>query len=70
MSHSIVNYLNLKKEEREEIDTENYSHSLRSWYKILVNNLLDPQLSFRICLFQFSTCFDHTCTHHQEIQLY
>jgi hypothetical protein len=25
---------------------------------------------FRIYLFQFSTCFEHPCAHHQENQLY
>ena len=25
---------------------------------------------FRICLFQISTCFEHSCAHHQENQLY
>jgi len=37
---------------------------------ILVNNQLGAQFFFRICLFQFSTCFEHTCAHHQENQLY
>ena len=36
----------------------------------LVNNQLDAQFFFRIYLFQFSTCFDHPCAHHQENQLY
>jgi len=54
----------------EEIDTENYCHILRSWYKILVNNQLDPQLFFLIYLFQSTTCFEHPCAHHQENQLY
>ena len=26
--------------------------------------------SFCVCLFQFSTCFEHSSAHHQEIQLY
>ena len=36
----------------------------------LVNNQRDPQFFFLICLFQFSTCFEQPCAHHQEIQLY
>jgi len=37
---------------------------------ILVINKLDEQFFFCIYLFQFSTCFEHTCAHHQENQLY
>ena len=37
---------------------------------VLVNNQLDPQFFFRIYLFQFSTCFEHHCVHHQENQSY
>jgi len=37
---------------------------------ILVNKQLEAQFSFRIYLFQFSTCFEHHCAHHQENQLY
>jgi hypothetical protein len=37
---------------------------------VLVNYQLDAQFSFRIYLFQFSTCFEHHCAHHQENQLY
>jgi len=37
---------------------------------ILVNNQPDAQIIFRLCLFQFSTCFEHPCAHHQENQLY
>jgi len=37
---------------------------------ILVNNQLDAQFFFIICLFQFSTCFEQPCAHHQENQLY
>jgi hypothetical protein len=38
---------------------------------IFVNNQLDAQFFFfRICFFQFSTCFEHPCAHHQENQLY
>ena len=34
---------------------------------ILVNNQLDAQFFFSyICLFQFSTCFEQPCAHHQE----
>jgi hypothetical protein len=33
---------------------------------ILVNDQLEAQLFFRICLFQISTCFGHSCAHHQE----
>jgi len=37
---------------------------------ILVNNHLDAQFFFRIYLFQFSTCFENPCAHHQENQMY
>ena len=37
---------------------------------ILVNNQLHAQLFVRICLFQFSTCFEQPYAHHQESQLY
>jgi len=37
---------------------------------ILVNNQLDAHFFFLIYLFQFSTCFEHPCAHHQENQLY
>jgi hypothetical protein len=37
---------------------------------ILVNNQLDAQLFFSICLLQFSTCFEQPRAHHQENQLY
>jgi hypothetical protein len=37
---------------------------------ILLNNQLDAQYFFRIYLFQFSTCFEHPCAHHQENRLY
>jgi hypothetical protein len=37
---------------------------------ILVNNQLDAQLFFLICLFQSSTCFEQPRAHHQENQLY
>ena len=37
---------------------------------VLVNNQLDLQFFFRIYLFQFSTCFEHLCAHHQENHLY
>jgi hypothetical protein len=43
--------------------TKNASKSSLS---ILVNNQLDAQFFFRIYLFQFSTCFEHPCSHHQE----
>jgi hypothetical protein len=33
---------------------------------ILVNNQFDAQFFFRVCLFQISTCFEHSCAHHQE----
>jgi hypothetical protein len=35
----------------------------------LVNNQLDAQFFFRMYLFQFSKCFEHTYAHHQENQL-
>jgi len=38
--------------------------------EFLKNNQLDAQFFFLIYLFQFSTCFEHPCTHHQENQLY
>ena len=37
---------------------------------ILVNNHLDPQFSFLVCLFQFYTCFEKPYTHHQESHFY
>jgi len=37
---------------------------------VLVNNQLDAQFFFHIYLFQFSTCFEYPCAHHQENQLY
>ena len=37
---------------------------------VLVNNQLDAQFFFHIYLFQFSTCFEDPCAHHQENQLY
>ena len=37
---------------------------------VLVNNQLDSQFFSRIYLFQFSTCFEHPCAHHQENKLY
>ena len=39
-------------------------------FLILVNNQLDTQVFFRIYVFQFSTCFEHPCAHHQENKLY
>ena len=33
---------------------------------ILVNDRLDAQLFFRVCLFQIPTCFEHKCVNHQE----
>jgi hypothetical protein len=35
----------------------------------MVNDQLDAQLFFLICLFQFSTCFEQPRAHHQENQL-
>jgi len=37
---------------------------------VLVNNQLDAQFFYHICLFQFSTCFEHPCAHHQMNLLY
>jgi hypothetical protein len=37
---------------------------------IFVNNQIDTQIFIRVYLFQFSTCFEHPCAHHQENQLY
>jgi hypothetical protein len=37
---------------------------------ILVNDQLDTQFYFLICLFQSSTCFEQPRAHHQENQLY
>jgi len=37
---------------------------------ILFNDQLDRTIIFCVCLFQFSTCFEHSIAHHQEIQLY
>jgi len=39
-------------------------------FSVLVDNQLDAQFFFLIYLFQFSTCFEHPCAHHQENQLY
>jgi hypothetical protein len=36
---------------------------------ILVNNQLDAYFFFCVYLFQFSTCFEHPCAHHQENKL-
>ena len=36
----------------------------------LVNNQPDAQFFFLTCLFQFSTCCEQPCAHHQESQLY
>jgi hypothetical protein len=50
------------------------SHDRRkqSTARTIVSNQLDAQFFFRIYtyLFQFSTCFEHLCAHHQENQLY
>jgi hypothetical protein len=35
-----------------------------------VNNQLDVQFFFHLCLFLFSTCFGQPCAHHQENYLY
>ena len=37
---------------------------------ILFNDEIEAHFFFCICLFQFSTCFEHSGAHHQEIQLY
>ena len=39
-------------------------------YILLVNNQLDAQLFFLICLLQFSACFEQSCAHHQDSQMY
>ena len=36
---------------------------------VLINNQLDAQFFFCVYLFQFCTCFEHPCAHHQENQL-
>jgi hypothetical protein len=41
-----------------------------SFFLILVNDQLDAQFFFRICLFHISTCFEHSCAHHQQNSLY
>ena len=38
--------------------------------RLKVNDRLDVQFIFYVCLFQFSTCFEHSSAHHQEIKLY
>jgi hypothetical protein len=38
--------------------------------EIRVNNQPDAQFFFRIYIFQFFTCFEHSCAHYQENQLY
>jgi len=48
-----------------------FKHSNTHTALIPVNNQPDAQFFlFRIYLFQFPTCFEHTCAHHQENQLY
>jgi hypothetical protein len=42
-----------------------YSFS-ECWIIIFVNDQLDAQFFFRICLLQISTCFEYSCAHHQE----
>jgi hypothetical protein len=37
---------------------------------VLIYYQLDAQFLFCVCLFHFSTCFEHPCAHHQENQLY
>jgi len=37
---------------------------------ILLNEQIDTQFFFCICLFKFSTYFELLSVHHQEIQLY
>ena len=37
---------------------------------MFVNNQLDAQFFFYVCLFLLSTCFEQPCAHHQENQLY
>ena len=37
---------------------------------VLVNNQLDSQFFFLICLFLFSACFEQSCGNHEESQLY
>jgi hypothetical protein len=43
---------------------------VKCMYIIFVNNQLDAQFLFCLYFFQFSTCFEHPCAHHQENQLY
>jgi len=43
---------------------------LKDLFLILVNNQLTHSSFFHIHLFQFSTCFEHPCAHHQGNQLY
>ena len=38
--------------------------------QFFLNNQLDAQFLFCTYLFQFSTCFEQPCVHHQESQLY
>jgi len=54
---------------REQLFASNISRLI---YKesFLVNKQLDAHFFFRVYLFQFSTCFEHPCAHHQENQLY
>ena len=49
---------------------KNKNININIYIKCLVNNHLDAQFFFCICLFQFSTCFEHPCVHHQENQFY
>ena len=54
----------LRKMYKSKLITEKYED--KRFY--LMTNLTHN--SFCICLFQFSTCFEHSSAHHQEIQLY
>jgi hypothetical protein len=42
----------------------------KSHGSVLVNNQLEVQFFFRICLLQFSIRFERPCAHHQENQLF
>jgi len=69
-SRSLLLHLSLRSVFQVIVSTEFYVLLTVHLGIILVNNQLDAQFSFRICLFQISTRFEHSCAHHQENQLY
>jgi len=43
---------------------------IKDFFVVLVNKQLEAQFFFLIYLFQFFTCFEHLCAHHQGNQWY